>query len=73
MQHEALSVDLDADPFDVPVYRRVGHVDREHISSDGFRFIRLEEGIVVKVAKRSSRDIASACIRRDDTTKVETD
>jgi len=52
MQHETLSVNLDADPLDVTVYLRLFDVNRQHVALDSLRVVRLEKGIVVEVAAK---------------------
>jgi hypothetical protein len=52
MQHETLSVNLDADPFDVTVYLRLLDIDRQHVTLDSLRVVRLEKGVVVEVTAK---------------------
>lgn len=50
MQHETLTMNFDADPFDVSIYLWVCDVDGYHEPIYGLVVVRLVQGIVVKVA-----------------------
>jgi hypothetical protein len=51
MQHETLSVNFHADPFDITIHFGRIYVYRDHIPLHCLIVIRLEEGVVVKVAE----------------------
>jgi hypothetical protein len=52
VQHEALTMYLDAEPFNIPIHLWLSHIDIDHVPVDCFVIVWLEERKVVEVAER---------------------